>query len=184
MRFPNIAITVVMGTATAVHAFAPGTAYIRYNNDVHQIQSLKTTSFLLSSPSNDVSSTSDTTNDFQNDGLFSWMIPFLGTFGFTEGKSSVYAIPMSLPADTIIPSEKEIAKRQSEAAENMFNIGPQERERRSEASKIAFAVTIGYAILSSLKLDQGDIMGHLVRFGIIIPGFIAVGLRKSAELGL
>ncbi len=108
-----------------------------------------------------------TTEQFKNDGLFSWMQPYLDLFGFVEG-NTVYYGPGVAVDPTKVPSKEEQERLRQEAMENMMNIGVDERERRREAGKIATMVAIGYALLSSIVLDDGTLEGHFVRLGVAL----------------
>lgn len=83
-----------------------------------------------------------------------------------------------------IPSEEEQQRRREQAESDMTNIGMDERDRRKYAGEIAAKVSIGYAIVSSLFLDDGTVHGSLARFAIILPLFFSVGFTKSSEKGL
>jgi len=120
---------------------------------------------------------------FVNDGLFSWMQPFLDMFGFVEG-NTVYYGPGVAVDESNFPSLQEQFARRNEASENMMNIGMEERERRREGGEIAYKATIAYALFSSLLLDDGSLSGHFVRFAIALPLFFAIGYTKSADSGL
>ena len=105
---------------------------------------------------------------FVNDGFFSWMQPFLNNFGYVEGKSVYLGGPGSIVEKSNFPSTEEQEILRNEARENMMNIGMEERERRRDAGQVAYKVVIGYAIFSSLFLDDGSIGGHLARFTIAL----------------
>mmetsp|Transcript_16370 Transcript_16370/g.24487 ORF Transcript_16370/g.24487 Transcript_16370/m.24487 type:complete len:177 (+) Transcript_16370:294-824(+) len=121
--------------------------------------------------------------EFVNDGLFFFMEPFLSILGFQEGRTTNYG-PTIAVKESDIPSEEEQQQRREKARLEMTNIGQDERERRINAGEISKKVAIGYAIFSSLFLDDGTIHGSLSRFAIILPLFFAVGFKKSGEKGL
>lgn len=196
MRLYQIAIAAIVGSSALmeVQAFVPSFERVLSNknmkastrkNHFHTSEQSYNTASLCSSIVLSALTDTEVENDtkFENDGSFSWMIPFLGIIGYTEGKSSVYAIPMA-NTNAFTLNEEEIVKRQKEAAENMNNISPEERERRAQAAEICRYGTIAYAIMVSMVLDQGDALGHLVRFGIVLPAFFSIGFQKSADLGL
>jgi hypothetical protein len=118
------------------------------------------------------------TNTFENNGPFSWMEGFMGAF--EEGKTMTLVAPLK---DGVV-SEEQATKQRQEFTDNLQNIGMDERERRRKAGEIAAAVTAAYAIWASLIGDQGDLGGHLLRFLTIIPLFLTVGFKKSADSGL
>ena len=118
---------------------------------------------------------------FVNDGLFSWMQPFLDMFGFVEG-NTVYYGPGVAVDESNFPSLQEQFARRNEASENMMNIGMEERERRREGGEIAYKATIAYALFSSLLLDDGSLSGHFVRFAIALVCTQAISNTYSIYL--
>lgn len=121
--------------------------------------------------------------EFQNDGPFFFMQPFLPLFGFTEGKTTYFGPGIDVQKSDYPIEEEQIARR-LKAEKEMTNIGQDERDRRRLAGKIAYKVAIAYGIASSLFLDDGSSSGHLARFAIILPLFFASGFTKSADKGL
>ena len=113
------------------------------------------------------SPSSSSSSSFKNDGLFSWMQPYLDAFGFVEG-NTVYYGPGIAVDPTKFPSTKEQERLRNQAKENMINIGMEERERRREGGNIATKVAIVYAIVSSIFLDDGSLGGHFVRLGLAL----------------
>jgi hypothetical protein len=111
------------------------------------------------------------------------MQPALSILGFREGTTTFYG-PTVPVQESDYPTEQEQQRRRDKAREEMTNIGPEERDRRRYAGEIATRISIGYAIFSSLLLDHGDFMGHVHRFLIVVPLFLALGYKKSAERGL
>lgn len=143
---------------------------------------MPTTSFTAATTLNMASS-----EEFQNDGLFGWMGMYLDMLGMEEGKVPKFGFLASDPDvdDTTPTNDAEAAASRQNAVDNMTNIGMQERERRDKAGDVAVLVTVAYAIVSSLFLDDGSLFGgHLVRFAIVVPLFLAMGYKKSAETGL
>ena len=120
---------------------------------------------------------------FENDGLFSFMQPVLPLIGFSEGRTTYYG-PAVKVDESDYPSEEEQQMRREKAEEEMTNIGQDERDRRRYAGEIAYKVSIGYAIVSSLFLDDGSFNGHIARFLLVLPLFFASGYTKSADTGL
>ena len=127
-------------------------------------------------------------NGLVNNGKFAWMAPYLDLFGFRNGKSLVGAIPTDPQAspdyDTLKLTQKEISERRAAAERDLTNISPEERERRAEVAQVALKVCGGYAIFSSLILDNGDVGGHFARFLVILPLFVYRGYDLSAKSGL
>jgi hypothetical protein len=121
--------------------------------------------------------------EFVNDGPFFFMKPFLSVLGFQEGRTTNFG-PTIAVKESDIPSEEEQQRRREQAESDMTNIGMDERDRRKYAGEIAAKVSIGYAIVSSLFLDDGTVHGSLARFAIILPLFFSVGFTKSSEKGL
>jgi hypothetical protein len=123
--------------------------------------------------------------DFQNDGPFSWMIPYLGMMGMEDGKVLTYGVLTSEPdtnQQSVSPEEATAARE--EAMQQMMNIGVEERRRRDQVGDIMIPLTAAYAVLSALIFDDGGITGHLARFAIVVPLFLARGYKVSAETGL
>jgi len=121
--------------------------------------------------------------EFVNDGPFFFMQPFLSILGFQEGRTTNYG-PTIAVKESDVPTEEEQQRRREQAKSDMTNIGLDERDRRKYAGEIATKVSIGYAIFSSLFLDDGTIHGSLARFAVILPLFLSVGFTKSSEKGL
>jgi len=121
-----------------------------------------------------------------NDGPFSWMVPYLSLIGFKEGNTLVNAIPTktSSSGDTVIDKETLDALR-IKAAEEFTNISPEERQRRNDSGTIAYYITALYAAYSAIILDDGfGLEGHLYKFLVVLPLFMARGLKLSAQYGL
>lgn len=136
---------------------------------------------------NDFNNSQPKGGEFVNDSIFSWLSMYLDIFGVREGKIIKYGpIPYDVTEDdlssTTVDERNDILQQ---AAINLQNIGPRERQRRANASKIATYVSLGYAIFSSLPLfDEGSIQGQLIRFLIVVPLIFAWGYKLSAEEGL
>ena len=118
-------------------------------------------------PAESATATATTTDKFENDGLFAWMQPYLDLFGFVEGNTVYYGPGVAIDPSKI-PSEEEQERLRKVAVKNMMNIGIDERERRRQGGEIATKVAIGYAILSSIFLDDGSFGGHFVRLGLAL----------------
>ncbi len=121
--------------------------------------------------------------EFENDGLFFFMQPFLSVIGFREGRSTFYGPTIEVKASDY-PSDEEQAARREEAKATMTNINQDERDRRRYGGGIAYKIAIAYALVSSLFLDDGSLSGSLARFGIVLPLFFGVGYTMSADKGL
>lgn len=129
---------------------------------------IDTSSRATTTTSTSTTSISNKNDDkFENDGLFAWMQPYLDLFGFVEGNTVYYGPGVAVDPSNI-PSEEEQARLRKEAVENMMNIGMGERERRRQGGEIATKVAIGYAIVSSIFLDDGSFEGHFVRLGLAL----------------
>jgi len=119
---------------------------------------------------------------FKNSGLFSWMQPYLKSFGFEEGKVLMNSIP--LKKDTKLVSDEVVSERRRIASEKMMNIGPEEIQRREESGTAFLYASALYAFVSSVFIDQGDFLGHVVRF-CIFPLFVTgYSFKLSAKYGL
>jgi len=121
--------------------------------------------------------------EFENDGAFFFMQPFLSVFGFQEGRSSIYG-PTVEVKESDYPNEEEQQARRAKAEEDMTNIPIEERDRRRFAGEAAYKVAIGYAFFSALFLDDGSFDGTLARFAVVLPLTFASGYIKSADRGL
>ena len=123
--------------------------------------------------------------DFENDGMFSWMIPYLGMIGMNDGRTLKYGF-LTSDADEKqqLSSPEEAAAARRQAISKMTNIGTEERQRRDQAGDVMIPLTAAYAVFSSLLLDDGSINGHLARFAIVLPLFLSRGYKLSAEVGL
>lgn len=124
--------------------------------------------------------------DFENNGPLAWMIPYLSALGLEPGtgKQVVFGpIAMDLP-ESQKTNEEQAATRRKQAAENLVNIGPEERERRAQAGSIMLAVSAVYVAWTALIGDDGGIAGHLLRFLSVFPIFLGLGYKISAETGL
>ena len=118
---------------------------------------------------------------FDNDGLFSWMQSF---FLFHEdGKSMKYFVPVDADS-TSRKTPEQVAAQKREFSKDLMNIGMEERERRRNAGDIFTVVTAAYVCWAALVVDQGDLLGHILRFLSVLPLFFAVGLKESADRGL
>lgn len=121
---------------------------------------------------------------FVNDGPLAWMTTYLDKFGLKEGKS-VFLGALSVDVDESKrkPEEEASALRQK-SAEDLTNIGMDERDRRDKAGNVMWAVSAAYVAWASLIADDGGLSGHFLRFLSVIPLFLAVGYKLSAETGL
>lgn len=119
------------------------------------------------SPRLDDETSSKSATPFVNSGPFSWMEPFLDIIGFKEGMQLNYAAPRSVDLSNV-PSNEEAASLRREAADNVMNIGMDERERRRQGGNISFAVVAAYAAYAAIVLDDGGFGGHLARFAVVL----------------
>jgi hypothetical protein len=116
-----------------------------------------------------------------NDGLYSWMIPYLNGGGYKIGSTVVNGIPSSELISVYSEKDKEELRRK--AAEDMVNISDEERNRRRELSNIFYKATSIYAGISTI-LDDGSASGFLYKIAIFLPLTTAYGLQLSAEKGV
>ena len=121
---------------------------------------------------------------FENDGMFSWMIPFMDMMGMVDGKVLKYGLLTTDPPETSSWTPQDMAGLHNEAREKMTNIGIKERQRRDQIGNILIPLTVAYATLVCLFLDDGSLVGTLTRFGIVLPLFFARGYKLSAQTGL
>lgn len=123
---------------------------------------------------------------FENNGMFSWMIPYMGMMGMDDGKVLKYGILTAEPSDegSELSSPEAVAAARQQAAEKMTNIGMEERRRRDQVGDILIPLTAVYAVVSALFLDDGTLVGRLARFAIVLPLFLTRGYKLSAQTGL
>ena len=112
------------------------------------------------------------------------MVTYVDLFGYRPGKTLVGAIPQDSSMSSPKLTPEEIQQRAEEAERDLTNISPEERERRAAGAEIALKVAGGYAIVSSLLLDDGSLGGHLARFAVLLPLFFWRGYSLSAQSGL
>jgi hypothetical protein len=121
---------------------------------------------------------------FENDGPLAWLQMYLDMFGLKEGKSIAYGpIPVTID-ESKRPSSDVAEKMRNDAAENLQNIGMDERQRRDNAANVMAVVAVVYATWSALFADHGGVGGHVLRFLTVIPLFLAYGYKLSAQTGL
>mmetsp|Transcript_19869 Transcript_19869/g.39617 ORF Transcript_19869/g.39617 Transcript_19869/m.39617 type:complete len:204 (-) Transcript_19869:569-1180(-) len=120
-----------------------------------------------------------------NDGAFSWMVPYLRLFGYVEGNTVVGGVPQKIEDDGSVGNEEERDALRAAASRDLRNIGDEERARRADVAALAYPVAGLLCALSSLLLDEGDLLGHLLRFLLVFPPLaVARSLQLSAERGL
>lgn len=178
MRLP---LCVVIAWATTAVAFAPHSSRIRHpslyskhkknkNNHEHADQPLLP-------PAHET-----TSDEFVNDGGFAWMAPYLTAMGIEPGKTVKYG-PIAFDAYVTVSAD-ESDKRKAQATLELVNIGPDERQRRSQASRVMYFVAVLYTLWATFLGDNGEFGGHVLRFLTVIPFFFAYGYQKSAETAL
>lgn len=124
---------------------------------------------------------------FVNDGPFSWMSQYLNKFGILqEGKMlQMDRFPFVVDIDeSSKPSAEESSNLRREAAENLMNIGMDERKRRDNAGTFMLGAAATYAFWAAAIADDGGIMGHLIRFAVVGPLALGWGYKLSAQKGL
>jgi hypothetical protein len=121
--------------------------------------------------------------DFRNDGAFAWMLPYMEVIGWKPGQTLYGAMPINTDDTVVVPPATAAARRDA-AAEALQNIGSDERARRAQLGTAFGAVALVYATWATLGADGGGLTGHLLRFGVAVPLFLAVGFKVSAEEGL
>lgn len=122
---------------------------------------------------------------FENNGLFSWMQPYLNLFGFVPGNTLVGAVPIKTDGrnNNNIDQSHAAALRQ-QAAQALQNIGPEERARRDQVGNAMLAVSAVYVTWATLLADDGGTSGHVLRALAALPLFFAAGFKLSAQQGL
>ena len=114
------------------------------------------------------------------------MLPYLEVFGYAPGKTLYGAVPLAnTNTDTTTPlSPAESNALRQVATDKLQNIGASERARRDAAGQALTALTVAYTLWAALVADDGGTLGHVVRGGVGLPLFFALGLKLSAEEGL
>jgi len=120
---------------------------------------------------------------FENNTLFSWLVPYLTLFGMKEGNTMYGVLPVAVDEDQRVGTE-EAARRRAQAAVEFVNIGMEERERRDKMGDVFAVVTTVYVIWAALIGDDGDLQGHIFKFLSFIPFLFAIGLKLSSKAGL
>jgi hypothetical protein len=121
---------------------------------------------------------------FVNDGPLAWMTTYLDKFGLKEGKSVFFGALTIDVDESKRSSEEEATALRQKSAQDLTNIGMDERDRRDKAGNVMWAVSAAYVGWASLIADDGGLSGHFLRFLSVIPLFLAVGYKLSAETGL
>lgn len=123
-------------------------------------------------------------DEFVNDGPLAWLQPYLDMFGIEpDSGKQVFFGPIAVNVDKPV-DEATATKRRQQAAEDMVNIGPEERSRRDKAGNVMLSLASIYVVWASLFADDGGIGGHFLRFLSIFPIFLGVGYKLSAKFGL
>ena len=117
-----------------------------------------------------------------NDGLWSWLYPYLSLLSYKEGNTVVGGVATDKLTTNYSESDKDALR--IKAKQDLVNISDAERERRRELSYSFYLASIVYAGLSSIILDDGSFGGHFLRFAVFMPLSLAYGLQLSANRGL
>lgn len=122
-------------------------------------------------------------NDFQNNGPFSWLIPYSSLMGYQQGNTLVGGVSTT-PSASSVSEEQRQAARQA-AAESLMNISEQERATRLQYSQYMYVASALYATYSTWILDDGGIGGHFLRFiGLFPLILLARGYQLSGSGGM
>ena len=119
---------------------------------------------------------------FVNDGLFSFVAPFLEIGGIKSGKKITYGF-FATEVDRQMTWEE---KREQErtASQNLVNIGDKERARREKVGNVILILSLMYSLWAALIADDGGLYGHFLRF-LVFPTFaLGYGYKLSAQTGL
>jgi hypothetical protein len=177
------AVAILVLGSTITSAFAPIAPYMVTRHSV--TPNIRIMAEMPSTVTESGSTRESQVEDFKNDGLFSWMIPYLGMMGMEDGKVLSYGVLTSDPdTNQQSLSPEDVTAARQEAMQQMTNIGVEERRRRDQVGDVMIPLTAAYALLSALVFDDGSITGHLARFAIVVPLFLARGYKVSAETGL
>lgn len=132
----------------------------------------------------DMDASSNKDAAFVNKSPMAWMNPYLDSLGIKEGKTLTYGVFAQDLDQTVTTPEDVAVNLRQKAAVNIENIGMEERKRRDQVGDAMWVVTFAYAIWSSLFADDGGVAGHFLRFLVILPAFLAVGYKVSADKGV
>jgi hypothetical protein len=121
---------------------------------------------------------------FVNDGPLAGMTTYLDKLGVKEGRSIYFGGLTTDVDESKRNSEEDAAALRQKSSEDLTNIGMDERDRRDKAGDVMWAVSAAYVGWASLIADDGGFAGHILRFLSVIPLFLAVGYKASAETGL
>lgn len=117
-----------------------------------------------------------------NNGLWSWMFPYMNIIGYKKGNTVVGGVPTKDKSTSFSEAEKELLR--TKAKEELVNISDDERIRRGELASTFFLVSVIYGMLASIILDDGSFAGHLIRFAILVPLSLSYGLHLSNKEGV
>ena len=92
-----------------------------------------------------------------NDGLWSWLYPYLSLLSYKEGNTVVGGVATDKLTTNYSESEKDALRMK--AKEDLVNISDAERERRRELSYNFYLASAAYAGISSIILDDGSFGG-------------------------
>lgn len=145
---------------------------------------MTTTTTTTSSPSIDTQIETVKNNmNFRNDGPYWFMKTILPTL-FKDGSrlnAGIATTPTTAPS--ISPAA--ILERRRKATEENINIDEDERERRRTVGTYLMAVAAVVGAYVALFVDEGDLVGHLLRFlAVIGPGTLGYGFYESGSRGL
>lgn len=176
MRFRQSVVTLLIAQAVA---FAPRPFLIRQTlHAVNENNGHEQTA--ASRPL--LPAVNESSGEFVNDGSFAWMAPYLTAIGIEPGKTIKYG-PIAFDAYVTVSTE-ESEQRRAQATLELVNIGPEERQRRAQASRVLYFAAVLYTLWATFLGDDGGLAGHVLRFLTVLPFFLAYGYQKSAETGL
>lgn len=133
--------------------------------------------------------TFDFGNDFQNEGPFSWLIPYSSLMGYQPGKTLVGGLsttPTTRTTTTIDAEEDNEELLRQQAASSLMNISEKERNTRIQYGNYMYGAAALYATYSTIVLDDGlSIAGNLLRFVGLFPLLLlGRGYQLSGTLGV
>jgi len=160
-----------------------------FRQQQHKQQPQQLSSSFTSSSSSSLLHLGKQVGEFENNGPFAWLRPYLMAMGLKEGRIVKYGGLFVDRDDAENNDENDESKAarlsaaKEAAAVQKMNIGVEERQRRQEAGRVLGVLTVVYAVVACF-IDEGDLQGRFVRLGVWFPLFFANGFTLSAETGL
>jgi hypothetical protein len=190
MKLGPVALTIYLAPTSASAfvlvrpASTPMRNVFRKDRKLHFYSSTKDEALGDSGGSSEETQVNKQKKVFVNDGPLVWLSAYLTMFGVQEGKSQRFGVFASSVDEAKRTSPTESAMQRQKSAEELINIGDEERQLRDQAGTFMWALSAGYLTWASLFADDGGPIGHLLRLLSVFPIFLSVGFKLSAKKGL